>query len=69
MVQREYRWLYSDSLSAVWYVMMGLAILGLLVSCTARNDVVRGGLSGSQNFRDEVRVKAGADIKYDGISG
>ena len=55
-IQEVYRWLYSDSLKTVWWVMMGLSIVGFLVSLTARNDEVNGGLSGSQNFQDKKRV-------------
>ena len=55
-VQEAYRWLYSDSLKTVWWVMMGLSIVGFLISLTARNDEVTGGLSGSQNFQDKKRV-------------
>lgn len=49
-VQEIYRWLYRDSLKTVWWVMMGLSLVGFLTSLTAGNDEVRGGLSGSQNF-------------------
>lgn len=52
-VQQAYRWVYSDSLKTVWWVLMGLSIAGFLISLTARNDEVRGGLSGSQNFKDK----------------
>ncbi|KAL9623222.1 MAG: hypothetical protein Q9160_002537 [Pyrenula sp. 1 TL-2023] len=53
-VQEAYRWVYSDSMRTVWWVMMGLSIVGLLISLTARNDEIRGGLSGSQNFQDKT---------------
>jgi hypothetical protein len=52
----EYQWIYSNSLNTVWYVMMGLSLFGLLVSLIARNDLVRGGLSGSQNFLDKEKA-------------
>ena len=55
-VQDAYRWVYSDSMKTVWWVMMGLSIVGLLISLTARNDEVRGGLSGSQSFQDKTTV-------------
>ncbi|KAI0007586.1 MFS general substrate transporter [Xylariaceae sp. FL0662B] len=57
-IQEAYRWVYSDSLKTVWWVMMGLSIVGFLVSLTARNDEVRGGLSGSQNFQDKKTTSA-----------
>lgn len=57
-VQEVYRWIYSDSLTTVWWVMTGLSIVGFLVSLTCRNDIVKGGLSGSQNFQDEKPSKA-----------
>lgn len=53
-VQTEYRWLYSGSLNSVWWVMMGLSLGGLLVSLTGRNERLRQGLNGSQNFVDKV---------------
>jgi hypothetical protein len=55
-VQETYRWLYSNSLNTVWWVMMGLSLVGFLISLTARNDEVRGGLSGSQNFQDKNKL-------------
>ncbi|PYH90959.1 MFS general substrate transporter [Aspergillus ellipticus CBS 707.79] len=51
-VQEEYRWVYARSLETVWWVMMSLSVAGFAISFLARNDIVRGGLSGSQNFRD-----------------
>ncbi|PWY67924.1 MFS general substrate transporter [Aspergillus heteromorphus CBS 117.55] len=53
-VQDEYRWVYARSLATVWWVMMGLSLVGFAISFVARNDVVKGGLSGSQNFRDTI---------------
>ena len=49
-VQDEYRSVYADSLTTVWWVMTSLALLGLAVSLIARDEIVDGGLSGNQNF-------------------
>lgn len=57
-IQLQYRKLYADSLITVWWVMFGLALLGLLISLLARNETVDGGLSGNQNFVDRP-VKKG----------
>lgn len=54
-VQETYRWLYSNSLKTVWWVMMGLSLVGFLISLTARNDEIRGGLSGLQNFQEKKK--------------
>lgn len=56
-VQASYRWVFSDSLRTIWWVLMGLSIGGFLVSLTARNDKVVGGLSGSQNFQNKTAIK------------
>lgn len=55
-IQVAYRWVFSDSLKTIWWVLMGLSIGGFLVSLTARNDKVAGGLSGSQNFNDKTAI-------------
>ncbi|OJD12995.1 hypothetical protein AJ78_06488 [Emergomyces pasteurianus Ep9510] len=53
-VQEVYRGVYADSLATMWYIMMGLSVLGFLVSLVVgRDDVVSGGLAGKQNFRDD----------------
>ncbi|KAM7200602.1 MFS general substrate transporter [Rhypophila sp. PSN 637] len=62
-VQEAYRWVFADSMRTIWWVMMGLAILGFLISLTARNDEVAGGLSGKQNFVDGKRESS---MKSDG---
>lgn len=54
-VQQEYRWVYSRSLTTMWYVMMGLSLVGFVVSLIARNDEIKGGLSGAQNFQDDTK--------------
>jgi len=54
-VQEQYRWIYSDSLNTVWYVMTGVSLLGLAVSFLVRGDLIKGGLSGSQNFQDRKK--------------
>ncbi|KAJ6186440.1 hypothetical protein N7519_007741 [Penicillium mononematosum] len=51
-VQEAYR---GDSLATMWYVMMGLSIAGFVVSLVGRNDVISGGLTGKQNFKDEKK--------------
>lgn len=62
-VQEAYRWVFADSMMTIWWVLMGIAIVGFLVSLTARNDEVRGGLSGSQNFVDKsLRSDAERDV-------
>ncbi|KAL9105950.1 MAG: hypothetical protein Q9227_008943 [Pyrenula ochraceoflavens] len=63
-VQNAYRWVYSDSMRTVWWVMMGLSIVGLLISLTARNDEIRGGLSGSQNFQDKITTPEEKDADH-----
>lgn len=55
-VQGEYEWIYARSLATMWYVMMGLSLAGFAVSLIARNDEVKGGLSGTQNFVEEKKV-------------
>ncbi|KAL1856623.1 hypothetical protein Plec18170_003593 [Paecilomyces lecythidis] len=64
-VQREYEWVYARSLATMWYVMMGLSLAGFAVSLISRNDVVKGGLSGTQNFVDE---KQASDVERKGGS-
>ncbi|KAI9038312.1 MFS general substrate transporter [Aspergillus affinis] len=54
-VQHEYRWVYARILTTMWYVMMGLSIVGFVVSLIARNDEIKGGLSGTQNFQDGTK--------------
>ncbi len=56
-VQRQYQWVYSDSLRSVWYVMLGLSIAGFLISLTARDDLLRGGLQGKQNFQERRKER------------
>lgn len=65
-VQQEYRWVYARSLTTMWYVMMGLSLVGFVVSLIARNDEIKGGLSGTQNFQDDrkpvdVEARKGAE--------
>lgn len=55
-VQIEYRWLYADSSDAVWWAMVGFSLVGFVVSLVARNETLRGGLSGSQTFQDKKKV-------------
>jgi hypothetical protein len=55
-VQEAYRGVYADSLATMWYVMMGLSVVGFMVSLVVgRDDVISGGLAGKQNFRDEEK--------------
>lgn len=61
VIQAAYRWVFSDSLKTIWWVLMGLSIGGFLVSLTARNDKVAGGLSGSQNFDDKKAIDSGLE--------
>lgn len=51
--REAYTWVFADSLKTVWWVMAALAIVGFLTSLLCRNDEVKGGLSGNQNFQDE----------------
>jgi hypothetical protein len=65
-IQRKYQWIYANSLDVVWWVMMGIALLGFVVSLLARNESLNRGLTGKQNFvhkkneSPEAEAEAGA---------
>lgn len=55
-VQSIYRNIYADSLATMWYVMMGLSVVGFIVSSlVCRDDIISGGLAGKHNFKDDKK--------------
>lgn len=53
-VQEQYRWLYSDSLNAMWWFVVAVCLLGLGFALLSRNEPLRGGVSEKQGFEDKV---------------
>jgi hypothetical protein len=51
-VQEIYRWLYSDSLDALWWFLTAICLAGLLCGLLARNELLRGSVSDKQGFED-----------------
>jgi len=61
-VQIAYRYINADSLRTVWYVMTGIAGLGLLISLWVRNEILDRGNNGRQKFRVEERKEKEEEV-------
>lgn len=61
-VHEEYRWVYSESVQMIWWVMFALAAFGFVVSLLARNESLDRGFTGNQGFdHGKGNLKVGKD--------